>query len=105
MQIPEEGLWPLIAGAAGAALSLQFVEGMTWKQKSVMTITGTVAAALLTTPLMEWVGMPASWSNGMSFLVGLFSWAAVGGVMHTLQKADWWGLIQDVVRRIFNRGS
>lgn len=105
MQIPEEGVWPMIAGAAGAALSLQFVEGMTWKQKFVMTSTGFFSAVFLTTPIMEFVGMPYGWTKGMAFLVGLFSWAAIGGIMHTLQKADWWGLIQDVVRRIFNRGA
>lgn len=108
MQIPDiEGatLGSWLVGAVGAGLSMQFVQGLTWRQKVVMVLTGTVSAAVLTTPLMEWVGMPASWSNGMSFLVGLFSWAAVGGVMHTLQKADWWDLIQDIVRRIFNRGA
>jgi hypothetical protein len=111
MQIPQLsdidggtlGAWLL--GAIGAGLSMQFVEGLTWRQKLIMVLTGTVSAAVLTGPIMEWVGMPMSWITGMSFLVGLFGWAAIGGVMHTLQKADWWGLIQDVVRRIFNRGA
>ncbi|MFT0531894.1 hypothetical protein ACMHYJ_03535 [Castellaniella hirudinis] len=108
MQIPDIdsttlGSWA--AGVLGAALSMQWVKGFTWQQRLAMVATGTASAALLTWPIMEFVGMPPGWVPGMSFLVGLFGWAGLGGVMHTLQKADWWGLIQDIVRRFFNRGS
>lgn len=98
-------VWSIIIGALGAALSMQFVSGLSPLQKATMVLTGTIFSVLFTNPLIELVGVPPAWNNGIAFLVGLFGWSVVGSVIIAIRKADWWGLLMEVVRRIFGRGG
>ena len=108
MQPPENmdaRVWAWLIGAAGAVISMQFIQGLTWPQKLMMAVSGTVMSVVLTQPVVEFVGMPAAWADGVAFLVGLFGWSAVGSIIAAIRKADWWGLIQDAVRRLIGRGG
>lgn len=94
-----------LAGILGAAVSMQFIRGLNPLQKLLMVITGAVFSVLFTDPISKTVGAPVSWEYGVAFLVGLFGWSVVGSIITALQKADWWGLLMEVVRRLLGRGG
>lgn len=96
--ISEAKLWAIVIGAAGAAVSLTFIKDLTWSQKLAMVVSGTVMSAVFTQPVIEFVNVPAGWSNGIAFLVGMFGWSLAGSVLSMIRKADWWDLTKEIVR-------
>lgn len=92
-------IWAALLGAIGAGISMQFVKGLTWAQKVAMVGTGVVLAVVFTPLVIELMALPTGWSDGIAALIGILGWAIVGSAIITIQKADWWGLISDVIRR------
>ncbi len=99
-------VWAALVGAVGAVIGMTtIVTGLTWRQKISMLFAGMALAVLFTPIIVEWMQLPESWSDGVSALIGILGWAAVGKVLLTIQSADAWGLFADVVRGWFGRRS
>lgn len=96
--ITEAKLWAVVIGAAGAAVSLTFIKDMPWPQKAAMVVSGTVFSVLFTQPVIDFVQMPAGWSDGVSFLIGMFGWSLAGSILSMIRKADWWDLTKEIIR-------
>ncbi len=94
--ISEAKIWAAVIGACGAAVSLTFIKDLTWPQKLVMVVCGTVISVLFTEPIIDLVDVPPTWSNGVAFLVGMFGWSLAGSVLSMIRKADWWELVKEI---------
>ncbi|MDS1141708.1 hypothetical protein RE432_14800 [Pusillimonas sp. SM2304] len=94
----EAKVWAVLIGAAGAAVSLTFIKGLTRWQKLTMVVSGTLMSAIFTQPVIELVNIPRNWSDGVAFLVGLMAWSVVGSFLSMIRKADWWELAKEIIR-------
>lgn len=109
MQIPdsieEVKLWAVIAGALGAALSLNSIQGLTTAQRVMTVISGAAMAGFLSQPIIHWVGFPVGvgFSNAVSFLIGMFGVSVAGSIIKMIHKADLWPLASEILRSWFTR--
>ena len=106
MQPPEDldaKVWAALLGGIGAVISMQFVKGLGWRQKTMMVFTGVILAVVFTPVIMDWMSLPQTWSDGIAALIGILGWASVGTVIVSIQKADLWDLVRDSARRLIDR--
>ena len=92
----------LVAGIAGAFVSLRFVQG-TLPERLTMAVGGAVLSYYATPPAASWLGM-ASAEGLVGFLVGLFGMAIVAKIYEAINAmpaakmaADAW---ESIKRRI-----
>jgi len=76
----------LIAGAAGAFVSLRFIQG-TKTEKGIMAIGGSAMSYFGTTPTTDYLHM-ASAEGLIGFLIGLFGMAIVSKLYEVIQVID-----------------
>lgn len=106
MQIPDNNPEVVAAacGAAGAAVSLQWIHGLAWWQKLLMIVTGVFLAVMFGPPIAEYMDLSGRWAAGVAALLGLLGWSLVGKAIATIQAADVWPLFADIIRRWLGRG-
>ena len=82
-QAQDPSIFKILAGAAGAFVSLKFIQG-TWKERTVMAIGGCALSAFGTTPAATWVGL-ANAEGLVGFLIGLFGMSIVAKLYEVIQ--------------------
>lgn len=85
-QVPDVHIFKLVAGVAGAVVSLRFVEG-TWPERFLMAVGGAALSYFGTTPLAEWMQAPKA-EGVIGFFIGLFGMAIVAKIYEVLQLMD-----------------
>lgn len=89
----------LIAGLAGAVVSLTYLKELTKWQMVLAVVTGALVAGYIT-PVVTWYfSLEEVLSNGMSFLIGLTSMNIVPGIMKLS------AIIKDDPMSLINRGK
>lgn len=79
------------------------MKDMTFGQKAMMVVTGSVMAGLFAPPIISMVNAPDGWGSVISFLVGGIGWVTMGKLISTIREADVWGLVSDIIRSWFQR--
>ena len=79
-------IFKLIAGIAGAIVSLKFVQG-TWPERVIMAIGGAALSYFASDNLAKWLNVPEALGL-VGFLIGLFGMAIVAKVYEVLQLLD-----------------
>lgn len=107
MQVPdsieEVKVWAVVAGALGAALSLNSIQGLTGTQRVMTVISGAAMAGFLSHPIIHWVGFPMGFSGAVSFLVGMFGVSGAGTLIKMIRSADLWPLASEILRSWLKR--
>lgn len=83
---PDGHIFKLIAGVAGAVVSLKFVQG-TWPERILMAIGGAALSYFASNNLANWLNVPEALGL-VGFLIGLFGMAIVAKVYEVLQLLD-----------------
>lgn len=83
---PDFNLMKLIAGTAGAVVSLRFVEG-TCVQKVFMAVGGAAMSYFATSPMAAWMNAPTA-EGVIGFFTGLFGMAIVSKVFEVIALLD-----------------
>lgn len=83
---PDGHLFKLIAGIAGALVSLNFVQG-TWPERVIMAIGGAALSYFASNNLATWLNVPEALGL-VGFLIGLFGMAIVAKFYEVLQMLD-----------------
>lgn len=83
---PDSHVFKLIAGVAGAVVSLNFVKG-TWTERIVMAIGGAALSYFASNNLADWLNVPEALGL-IGFLIGLFGMAIVAKVYEVLMLLD-----------------
>ena len=76
----------LLAGFAGAVVSLSFVKRLSRGYMLTSVIVGTISAGYLTPLGLAYFHLPAEIQNGLAFIVGLTAMNIVPGI---LRLSDW----------------
>lgn len=76
----------LIAGIAGAVVSLRFVQG-TWVERMVMALGGAALSYFASDPVAKWLAAPEALGL-VGFFIGLFGMAIVSKVYEVIQLID-----------------
>lgn len=96
----------LIAGFAGAVISLAFLKGLSRGEMIVNVAGGCASSAFLAPAIIGWAGLKPEWSHNFTiFLTGLLSMSVLAGVM-VIARA--WrenpgnaaGIVLDILSRI-----
>lgn len=91
---PDGLVFKLIAGVAGAVVSLNFVQG-TWPERIIMAIGGAALSYFASNNLAVWMGVPEALGL-VGFLIGLFGMAIVAKIYEVLQMLDAKQIASDV---------
>lgn len=89
----------LIAGAAGALVSLRFVQG-TWVEKGVMAIGGSALSYFGTSPAATYLNM-ANAEGLCGFIIGLFGMSIVAKLYELIQFFDAKSAASRLIDKIF----
>ena len=95
------GIGKIIAGIAGSAVSLRFVQG-TITEKLLMTLGGSSLSYFGTTPASIWIGL-ANTEGLVGFLIGLFGMAIVSKIYEVIQVVDAKQIVNEGLDWIFRR--
>ena len=100
----EVSLGKIIAGGAGAFVSLRFVQGK-WYEKVIMVVGGTLLSVFAAGPTARYLHMTDA--EGLcGFVIGLFGMAVVAKVYETIQAVETQKFLDRLLDWIFpNRGS
>jgi Na+/proline symporter len=82
----------VVAGFAGAVVSLSFVKQLSKKQMILSVLVGSVTATYLTSFLLAWLDLGQAAQNGAAFIIGLTAMNIIPGI---LKLTEW--LCQDPV--------
>lgn len=78
----------MIAGMAGAIISLKFVaEVDNWWSRVTLVVCGTAFASYATPALGEWLAVSERVESGMAFAIGLFGMSFAGAILSALKEA------------------
>ena len=83
---PDGHIFKLIAGIAGAVVSLKFVQG-TWPERVIMAIGGAALSYFASDNMAKWLNVPEALGL-VGFLIGLFGMAIVAKVYEVIQMID-----------------
>lgn len=83
---PDVNLFKLVAGVAGAAVSLRFVQG-TWPERIIMAAGGAALSYFASDLIAKWLAVPDALGL-VGFLTGLFGMAIVAKVYEVIQLID-----------------
>jgi hypothetical protein len=83
---PDVHVFKLIAGIAGAAVSLRFVQG-TWPERIIMAAGGAALSYFASDLIARWLAVPDALGL-VGFLTGLFGMAIVSKVYEVIQLID-----------------
>lgn len=98
-QVQDISIVKLVAGAAGALVSLRFVQG-TWVEKGVMAIGGSVLSYFGTAPAASWLNM-ANAEGLCGFIIGLFGMSIVAKLYELIQFFDAKSAASKVIDKVF----
>lgn len=78
----------VIAGFAGAILSLSFLKGLTRKQAGAAVLTGFLSSVFTTSFVVAQFGLPsdADSRNGVAFLIGLLAMNMIPAVKAAVER-------------------
>ena len=77
---------PLVAGAAGAIVSMRFISG-TWSEKLTMAVGGAALSFFGAVPAASWANQPDT-VGLFGFLIGLFGMGVVSRVYEVIMVID-----------------
>lgn len=97
MPEPDISTAKLIAGVAGAIVSLRFVQGSALERVS-MCVGGAALSYYATTPVAAWVGVPDA-EGLVGFLIGLFGMAIMAKVYEGIQASSAGEIIEAIKRK------
>lgn len=100
---PDAHIFKLIAGIAGAVVSLKFVQG-TWPERIIMAVGGAALSYFGSANLAEWLKVPEA-VGLVGFLVGLFGMAIVAKVYEVVMLLDAQKIAADVWETIKRKWS
>lgn len=83
---PDVHVFKLVAGVAGAAVSLRFVQG-TWPERLIMAAGGAALSYFASDLIARWLSVPDALGL-VGFLTGLFGMAIVSKVYEVIQMLD-----------------
>lgn len=97
MAEPDISIAKLVAGAAGAFVSLRFVQG-TFIERMSMCIGGAALSYYATTPTALWVGLPHA-EGLVGFLIGLFGMAIMAKIYEAIQATSAGDILEALKRK------
>lgn len=97
MAEPDISTAKLIAGVAGAVVSLRFVQGSLTERIS-MCVGGAALSYYAATPTALWVGLPHA-EGLVGFLIGLFGMAIMAKVYEAIQATSAADILDAVKRK------
>lgn len=85
----------VVAGFAGAVVSLSFVKELSKTQMVVAVIVGSVTAAYLTPFLLASMNLPSEMQNGGAFIIGLTAMNIIPGMLKLTEwfRQDPWAVL------------
>lgn len=85
----------VVAGFAGAVVSLSFVKELSKTQMVVAVLVGSVTAAYLTPLLLASLHLPSELQNGGAFLIGLTAMNVIPGIIKLTElfRQDPWAAV------------
>lgn len=99
---PDIGWSKLLAGAAGAVVSMRFVQGTKW-ERGMMALGGIVLSYYGTMPAAKFVGM--SNAEGLvGFVIGMFGMSLVAKIYETIGAVDAKQVAADVTGWLRRKG-
>ena len=99
------GLKELIAGAAGAFISLRFFDELSVWEKWTTFFGGWALAAFGAQPLADVFELRPSVSIGIALLLGLFGMSLAAKLISTIRDTDWIGFTKQVIALIRGGGG
>ena len=82
----------LIAGLAGATISLRFVANLSlWER--LTAVAGGATMAQFLSPLVSYELNIVAFEQAIGFFIGLFGLSLTAAIYETIKKADIWGFI------------
>lgn len=89
-----------LIGLVGAILSLQWMEQeLKWSDRCLMGMTGALSAGWLTPAALELIGLTShNYEYAAAFLVGLYAWSIMGGVMKAIRSVNWLKVFYEIIR-------
>lgn len=92
----------LAAGMAGSIISMQFIEGMTARQRISAVVTGVILADQFAHPLANLLGA-GDYAFGAAGMIGLFGFSTCGAVIKGIKESNLANMLQDFVGAIAAR--
>lgn len=91
---------PTLPGFVGGVLSLRFFKEQTWGEKVMTVLGGWACASWATEPVLAFFTLNnTSWSNGISFFVGLFGMSIVAALMAALKEINLGEIVSGWIKR------
>ncbi|MFI9652595.1 hypothetical protein [Guyparkeria halopsychrophila] len=76
----------LIAGAAGAVISLRYIDDLSMFGRVLAVITGTLTAGYLSPAAGQWLDVSQPTENAIAFVLGLTAMNAIPGLLKLSEK-------------------
>ncbi|MDG4866538.1 hypothetical protein P8631_00735 [Guyparkeria sp. 1SP6A2] len=76
----------LIAGAAGAVISLRYIDDLSVFGRVLAVLTGTLTAGYLSPAAGQWLGVAQQTENAIAFVLGLTAMNAIPGLLKLSEK-------------------
>lgn len=92
----------LVAGGLGSIISMQFIEGMSTKQRLCAVVTGIILADQFAMQLAEALGA-GRYAFGAAGMIGLFGFSFIGAVIKGLKDSDFAAIIRDLADAVISR--
>lgn len=99
--------WPIlkmVAGIAGALVSLRWIEGVSLFQKCLMVLGGGVLSYVATDTAVEYLKMPNA-SGFLAFLIGLFGMSVMNKAFETLAALNASDIAATINKRLRGRAE
>ena len=88
-----EGKAVIVAGLVGGLISMNFVDGMTAKQRLAAILAGATIAHYLS-PLIAFLFNMRDYQETIGFLVGLFGMSICSAIFKAIKDSDLWAIIE-----------
>lgn len=87
-------------GLIGALISLKFIDTkLKPMDKVIMGTTGALAAGFLTPAFISLLNLDyQAYENALAFVVGLYAWSIMGGLMKAIRSVNWLKVFYETIR-------
>lgn len=100
LQNADSAKWILIAGSIGGLLSMNFVDGMTPKQKMV-AIPASATMAYFLSPMIAFLSDKSDYQVPIGFLIGLYGMSICRAIFKDIENGE--GLLTRIFDRMFGK--
>lgn len=100
LQNTDSAKWILVAGAIGGLLSLNFVDGMSKKQK-VVAISASATMSYFLAPMIAYLSDKNDYQVPIGFLIGLYGMSICRAIFKDLENGE--GFLTRILDRVFGK--